>query len=189
MKSRRRVNSTVGFLLGPSEMNLIKRRWPWISVAVLVVIVMLGFLAYRALDRAEKEFKESKWVRTSSGTVLSKELFRCHEPTCVYIGYGGRMEMKSGESQQRVYFQIDNFDQVGEPRRAKALQVEKDLVRMYGPRSTYAVDWYDRVEPGAKLYVRYQCFSDGRIEIVGIDADPSPVSKAKSNKALQLTAR
>jgi hypothetical protein len=77
--------------------------------------------------------------------------------------------MKSGQTQQRVYYQIDNFDQVNESRRSKALQAEKELVQMYGPRSTYAVDWYDRVQPGSKLQVHYQCFSDGRIEIVGID--------------------
>ena len=151
-------------------MRLLKRRWVWISVSVFLAIIPLVFITLHELNEAEKEFKESKWVRTTSGTVLRKELFRCNQPTCAYISYDGRTEIKNGETQKRVYFQIDNFDQVGEARRTKAVEREKELVIMYGPRSTSGVDWFDRVEPGAKLIVRYQCFSDGRIELVGVDA-------------------
>jgi hypothetical protein len=154
-------------------MNLFKRRCAWISLGTLVVIAMLGILVVRALDhldkRLSKQLMESKWVHATSGTVLRKELFQCYEPTCVYIGYGGRMEIKKGESQKRVYFEIDNFNQVDEARRAKALQREKEFVRLYGPRSTYAVDWYEQVKPGDKLLVSYQRLtSDGQIEIVRI---------------------
>jgi hypothetical protein len=80
------------------------------------------------------------------------------------------MEMKNGESQKRIYFEIDNFNQVDQTRRANALQRERELARLYGPRSTYSVDWYEHVKPGDKLLVRYQCLtSDGQIEIVGIE--------------------
>jgi len=157
-------------------MNLLKRRWVWISIFVFLAIVVLSSVALRALNEADKEFKESKWVRTTSGTVLRKELYRCSQATCVYIGYSGRTEMKDGETQKRVYFQIDNFEQVNDSRRTKALARERELVRMYGPRSTHEVDWYDRVEPGAKLLVRYQCFSDGQIEVVGVDVAPLPAN-------------
>ena len=151
-------------------MNLLKRSWIWVLVSVFLAIILLGFVTLHELNEADKGFKESKWARTTSGTVLRKELFRCSQPSCAYIGYGGRMEIKNGETQKRVYFEIDNFDQVGDARRTKAVEREKELVIMYGPRSTSGVDWYDRIEPGAKLIVRYQCFSDGRIELVGVDA-------------------
>jgi hypothetical protein len=153
-------------------MVLFERRWVWVCVVALAALILLIISGMRKLDEADKEFKESKWVRTTTGTVLRKELFRCQEPTCIYVGYGGRAEIQRGVSQQRVYFQIDNFDQVGEPRLSRAIQSEKELVRANGPRSTSEVDWYDRVITGDKLSVRYQCFSDGRIEIVGIDAKP-----------------
>jgi hypothetical protein len=145
---------------------------------------MLALMSYRALDRAEKEFKESKWVRTTSGTVLGKEVFVCREPTCFYLGYGKGAEMKGGESQQRVYYQIDNFDQVNESRRGKAWLAEKGLVQMYGPRSTYSVDWFDRVQTGSKLQVRYQCFSDGQIEIVGVEPTAQNASKGEIQQGL-----
>ena len=154
-------------------MNRLKRRWLWILISVFLAIIPLGLVTLHALNEADKGFKESKWVRTTSGTVLRKELFRCSQPACAYIGYGGHMEIKNGETQKRVYFEIDNFDQVGDARRSKAVEREKELVRMYGPRSVHAVDWYDRVEPGAKLSVRYRCFSDGQIELIGVDAKSS----------------
>ena len=151
-------------------MRLLKNRWIWISLAVLVSVLGLGVFAYRALDRADKEFKESKWVRTTSATVIRKEPFRCEEQSCFYTsGYGDRVQMKQGETQQRVYYQIENFDQVDEPRRSRAVEAEKDRVRQFGPRFSYSNAWYDQVEPGTKLYVRYRCLSDGQIQVWGVD--------------------
>jgi hypothetical protein len=178
------LKRSVGFLSQYLKMNLLKRRWPWISLLVLVIVAMLIVLVLRYLDRAEKEFKESKGVRTTSGTVLRKEVFVCREPTCFYLGYGRGAEMKVGESQQRVYYQIDNFDQVSESRRSKALESERGLVQMYGPRSTYAVNWFDWVQTGSKLQVRYQCFSDGQIEIAGVEPTPPIASNGEIQQAL-----
>ena len=78
-------NSNVGFLFGSWEMKLSKKRWSWISLAVLICILGLGFVGYRALDRHWQEMPESKWVRTSPATVVRKD-------------------------QGRVYYHIDNFD-------------------------------------------------------------------------------
>jgi hypothetical protein len=104
----------------------------------------LGYVGYRELDRQWKEMLESKWVRTSPATVLRK-------------------------TEGRVYYQIGNFDNLPEPRRSRASESELNRMRASGPRYTYSVNWYDRVEAGSKIYVRYQCFSDGRLEIVGED--------------------
>jgi hypothetical protein len=167
------LKAGVGFLLVLEKMKLLKKRRLWISLTVLITIFGLGLFAYRALEKADKEFKESKWVRTTLATVIRKEPFRCEEKACFYTsGYGDRVEMKQGESQQRVYYQIENFDQVDEPRRSRVAQAEKDRVRQFGPRFSYADDWYAQVEPGAKLYVRYRCFSDGEIQVWGVDTKP-----------------
>ena len=129
------------------EMKLFKKRWPWISLAVLFCILGLGFVGYRALDRQWQEMLESKGVRTSPATVVRKD-------------------------QGRVYYRIDNFDSLPEPRRTRAFESEQNRLRDSNPRYTYSVDWFDRVEPGAKIYVRYQCFSNGDLEIVGVDTKP-----------------
>lgn len=134
----------VGLLFAFCEMRLLKKRWPWISLVVFACLIGLGYLGYRELDRQWQEMLQSKWVRTSPATVVRKD-------------------------QGRVYYQIDNFDNLPEPRRSRASEAEADRLRESGPRYTYSVDWYDRVEVGSKIYVRYQCFSDGRLEIVGED--------------------
>src|SRR2546423_14022655 len=123
-------------------MKLLKKRWTWVSLVILACVVCLGFLGYRELERQRQEMLESKWVRTSPATVIRK-------------------------ADGRVYYQIDNFDNLPEPRRSSATQSEANRLRESGPRYTYSVDWYDRVESGTKLYVRYQCFSNGQLEIVG----------------------
>jgi hypothetical protein len=86
-----------------------------------------------------------------------------------------------------IYYQIDNFDEVSESRSDKALQAEQGLVQMCGPRSTYSVDWFDRVQPGSKLHVRYQCFSDGQIEIVGVEPAAANAASVEIQQALQRT--
>ena len=75
---------------------------------------------------------------------------------------------RSSQNRGRVYYQIDNFDNLPAPR-SRASEAELNRMRASGPRYTYSVNWYDRVESGSKIYVRYQCFSDGRLEIVGED--------------------
>jgi hypothetical protein len=151
-------------------MRFLKKRWPWISLAVFVCLVGLGFLGYRELDRRWQETLESKWVRTTLAAVIRKDSFRCEERSCFYTsGYGDRVEMKQGESQQRIYYRIENFDQVTEPRRSRVMEAEKKRVQESGPRFTYAEDWYDKVEPGEKVYVQYRCFSDGQIQVWGVD--------------------
>jgi hypothetical protein len=99
-----------------------------------------------------------------------KESFRCEEKSCLYTsGYGDRVEMRQGESQQRIYYRIENFHQVDDPRRSRAMEAEKKRVQESGPRFTYAEDWYDKVEPGEKVYVLYRCFSDGQIQVWRVD--------------------
>ena len=124
-------------------MKIFNKQWFWV-VTVFVLMVGIGWVVKRELDRQWQEMLESKWVRSSPATVLRKD--------------GGR-----------VYYHIDSFDNLPEPRRSRASEQEAIRLRHSNPRFTYSVDWYDRVEAGSKIYVRYQCFSNGDLEIVGVD--------------------
>jgi hypothetical protein len=143
MKSRRPRQLDRGASLGSCEMNFLKKRWPLILLLVLVCLGGLGFVVYRELDRQWHEAMESKFVRTSPATVVRK-------------------------ADGRVYYQIDSFENLAEPR-TRAAESEAKRLRDSGPRYTYSVDWYNRIETGATVYVRYQCFSNGSLEIVGVD--------------------
>jgi len=66
-------------------MKLFDKRWPWLALLVSLSVLAIGYVGYREVDRQRKEMLESKWVRTSSATVVRK-------------GDG------------RVYYKIDSFD-------------------------------------------------------------------------------
>jgi hypothetical protein len=151
-------------------MNLRARKFLLASLVVAACLAAVGLYGYFALKRAEREFMESKWVRTTTGTVISKELFRCEQTSCPYLSsYGDRIEMKAGDSQRRIYYRINNFDQVPEPRRDRVIQEEGRRVAQFGERFTYDVDWYDAAKPGDKVEVRYQAFGDGNVGVVGVE--------------------
>ncbi|HLE64368.1 MAG TPA: hypothetical protein VI750_14550 [Pyrinomonadaceae bacterium] len=125
-------------------MKLVPKRWLWISLAVFVCVMGLGYLGYRELDRQWNEMLLTKVTWTSPATVVRK-------------------------TDGRVYYQIDNFDRLPEPRRSRATEAESIRLRQSGPRSRGPIEWFDRVEPGSKICVRYQCFSDGQLEVVGVN--------------------
>lgn len=125
-------------------MNLLRKRWLWISVGIIVCVVGLGYAGYHELDRQWNDMLLSKVTWTSPATVVRK-------------------------ADGRVYYHIDNFDRLPEPRRSRAMEVEMIRLQNSGPLSRGPVDWYDRVEPGSKICVRYQCFSNGQLEIVGVN--------------------
>src|SRR4051794_36753968 len=121
-------------------MKFFKKKWPWVSLAALLCLAIVGCLYAQYLFR---EMVLSAGVYPTQATVIRKEHFQCNDPTCVYTsGYGDHVELKRGHTQDRVYYQIDNFDSVREPRRSCATQVEKDRVEKFGVRFTYANDWY-----------------------------------------------
>jgi hypothetical protein len=143
-------------------MTFLRKRWLLIPLAVLLCLIALVLFANYQLQLAEK----GKMVHPTTATVTGKELFRCEEKICIYTsGYGDRVEMKPGETQQRVYYQIDNFNQLDEPLRGRVVQAEKERIAKFGTRFTYSVDWYDSVGVGDKIRVGYRAFSDGQIQV------------------------
>ena len=113
-------------------------------MCTILCVTGLGYAGYRELDRQWNEMRLSKVTWTSPATVVRK-------------------------IDGRVYYHIDNFDRLPEPRRSRAMEVEMIRLQNSAPLSRGPVDWYNRVEPGVKICVRYQCFSNGQLEIVGVN--------------------
>jgi len=153
-------------------MKLLTRRRTVISLAIIAGLAALGVYGYYALKRAVKEFLEAKYVRATSGTVMGKEIIRFDEKNYTYIDPddGFQFEAKPGDEQRRVYYQIDNFDGLDEPRRSRALEVERERLAKLGTRFTYnAEGWYEGVKVGDKVVVNYRVFSDGDIQVWTVD--------------------
>lgn len=151
-------------------MKFYKKKWPWVSLALLLCTAIGGCFYLQYLFR---QMVLSKGIWPTQATVIRKEHFRCDDSPCSYTSdYGTHVEMKRGDTQDRVYYSIDNFDTLPEPRRSRATQVEKERVEKFGVRFSYADSWYDKVGPGTKLYIGFRCFNDGNIEVWSIRNEP-----------------
>ena len=154
-------------------MHFLKKYWLWISLSFVICLIGLGWLGYRALQDPDHEMLQSKMVYTSEATVIRKEVFLCEKQPCIYTdGYGDRNELKQGETQNRIYYQITDFNHLAEPRRIRAVLAEKERVQKFGVRFTQMDDSYDSIEPGAKIYVHHRCFQDGTLQVWKVDTDP-----------------
>jgi hypothetical protein len=139
-------------------------------VIALVAAVMFIALGYYELDRASKQMLESKTAHEATATVQRKEHIAFDERNRSYISDDGiRFEVKPGTEQWRVYYQLDRFDQLANPRRTLAIQAEKERNNKFGLRFTYnSKEWYDKIEAGDKLLVTYQAFSDGAVKVISV---------------------
>ncbi len=76
-----------------------------------------------------------------------------------------------GTEQWRVYYQIDNFDQVHEPKRSELQRSEDARIKQFGfrfyPSSTPDKATYDKAQIGDQLEVRYRYMGDEK-EIISI---------------------
>ena len=145
-----------------------KRKKIWLLILVTAMAAIA--FGYYELKKAQEEFLESKYVHETTGTVVGKENFRAEDGNQFYVnGYGDKIKMQPGEQQKRVYYSIDQFDHLGEPRQSRVIEAEKGRIKEFGPRFTYAVPWYDEIKAGDKLEVSYRAFRNGSIQVWGVN--------------------
>jgi len=94
---------------------------------------------------------EPKTLRVTSGVVKSKEHIRFDEHNHTYVSdFGETYTAEPGTEVWRVYYQIDNFNQVPEPKRSEPWKSEEERIRRFGFRfRSYTKDEkgrYDRAE-------------------------------------------
>ena len=120
---------------------------------------------YKATE-AHKEFLETKYIHETTATVIGKRDFLADENTPSSANKDSETaHATAGEKRNLVYYQIDTFDQVPEPRRSRVIEFEKRLIEESGPRYVLDVWWFDEVKSGDKIQVSYQTWSDGHIQV------------------------
>jgi len=137
----------------------------------LILFTTIAAIAfgYYKLKQAQEKFIEAKTLHETIATVTTKEDFRAEKENQFYVNeYGDTIKMQLGEQQKRVYYSIDKFDGLGEPRQSRVIEAEKKRMEEFGPRFIHAVPWYDEVKVGDKLEITYRAFRDGKTEIWGI---------------------
>jgi len=147
-------------------------RWVLIGIGVLAIVGLSVYLLLRAADNTLSGVNEAKKGRTTTAVVKAKEYVRFDEKNHSYIGeFGKPMEAKPGTEQWRIYYQIENFDQVPEPKRSELLRSEEARIKQFGSRfypfSTPEREFYDRTQVGDQLEVLYRYIGDEK-EIINV---------------------
>lgn len=147
-------------------------RWLLIGIGVLTMVGLSVFLLLRAADNHLNRVNEAKKGRTTTAVVKAKEYVRFDDKNHTYIGdFGEPMNAAPGMEQWRVYYQIDNFDQVPEPKRSQLWQSEEARIKNFGfrfyPLSTPEKAFYDKTQVGDRLEILYRYMGDEK-EIIHI---------------------
>jgi hypothetical protein len=141
----------------------------------VVGIAILGLSVYLVLKGGEKNLNslnEAKKGRTTRAIVRAKEYVRFDEKNHSYVNdFGETIEVMTGFEQWRIYYRIDNFDQVPEPKRSQLWQSEEARIKQFGfrfyPAGTPDKAAYDKAQVGDQLEVRYRYMGDEK-EIISI---------------------
>src|SRR5215471_9862026 len=140
-----------------------KKRYRWSIVGI--ALLLLAFLLIKgigALVYAEKV------VRETTGTVVRKEKLLFNEANRVYVNDEGvRVEMQAGDEEWRIYYRIDNFDQITSLNKNKLLETEQERIT----KGTYRFrivpsDQYNDIQVGDKLDVGWRWCGGYQIEVV-----------------------
>jgi len=147
-------------------------RWIMIGIGVLAIVGLSVYLLQRAAGDTLNSLNEAKKGRTTKAVVKAKEYVRFDEKNHSYIGeFGKPMEAKPGTEQWRIYYQIDNFDQVPEPKRSELLRSEEARIKQFGfrfyPFSTPEKAFYDKTQVGDQLEILYRYMGDEK-EIINV---------------------
>ena len=134
-----------------------------LAISVLVLLLAAGSIFYlnRALNRGVKELNDAQAARQTTGTVRRKECVLFDETNRSYVNDLGQVvSVSPGTQQCRVYYEIDNFDQVPKPKRDELEQSEKERIKKLGFRFRF-VDQpneplYKNTEVGDKIAILYR---------------------------------
>jgi hypothetical protein len=111
---------------------------------------------------------EHKMVRETTGTVRGKDHIKFDEANHSYPHEDGYLvDRKPGDEEWRVYYEIDNFDQIAEPARTHLLNAEKERAAKGKLRfRIVSKDQYDEVQIGDKLSVGWRWRGNDNVEVV-----------------------
>lgn len=161
MSSRERIR--------PSTWSV--RGWILLGTVVLGLLVVAVYVL-NAHDRKLATVNEAKKVRTTTAVVKAKDVVKFDEKNHSYISnLDDLIEVQPGTEYWRVYYQIDNFDQVPGPKRGQLWQSEETRIKKLGFRfhsfGASEKEFYDRTQIGDRLEIQYRYMGDKK-EIISV---------------------
>jgi hypothetical protein len=142
------------------------------GIGVLTIVGLSVYLLLRAADNSLNSLNEAKKVRTTTAVVKAKEYVRFDEKNHWYVNdFGKTIEVSPGTEQWRIYYRIDNFDQVPDPKRSQLWHAEEARIKQFSfrfyPAGTPDKAAYGIAQVGDQLEVRYRYMGDEK-EIISI---------------------
>jgi hypothetical protein len=134
-----------------------------------LLVIPLGGYAISSINRKiNAKLLEHKLTRETTATVKAKKYVRFDENNFSYINEEGhRVEKRPGDEEWRIYYQIDNFDQIDEPARGQLLKAEMERVSKGLSRFDLAVmAEYDTLKEGDKIIIGWKWLGGDTIEII-----------------------
>jgi hypothetical protein len=137
----------------------------WLPVAV--VVLTLAAFAYVRLSK--REFLEFKTAYETTATVRRKEHVILDEDKRPPMEVSNDQMTPPRSEQWRVYYQIDNFNNLPEHLLNRVAKAEEERLATLGVRFTHnSKEWYDKVELDDKLEATYRVRESGEIEIISV---------------------
>jgi hypothetical protein len=152
----------------------------------LIILLTAGsaaMLAGRALIRHwDTELMEHKMARTTTGVVVDKKHAQFASDQTTYLNDEGKTRIlqrgENGKGQFRVFYTIDNFNQVPGHAKTSLAAAEQERFGKFGPRYTIVFEKEFQDTPvGRHIEVTYRWASDREIEVISTQLGPGPPSK------------
>lgn len=146
-----------------------------IIALVTGLAVSASFMAVRAYIRhSEAELMEHKIARAATGIVTGKEHVQFRSDQTEYQDEEGQpvhledWRKKSGEF--RIFYKIDNFDQIPGVHRTDVANAEKEREQRFGSRfRAVNQQTFDQATKGQAVNVTYRWTGDSKIEILSFE--------------------
>jgi hypothetical protein len=140
---------------------------------VLTVFIVTGWWTYRYFQQRWEDMIRANLAYTTTGVVRGKKRIVISKDEPYYINnLDHRISETPGTEQWRIYFEIDNFDQVPEPKRTELVIAENRRKEQFGlrfyPFFEQEKSFYERTQIGDKLAVHYKYIGDKK-EIINIE--------------------
>lgn len=146
---------------------------------IIVLIAGLALIAvvvapYVYIQRAHTELMEHKTARTTTGIVVDKKHVQFGKDQTEYQNDEGRMvhleDWRKNRGEFRIFYRIDNLDQIPVAHRSAVVSVEEERNRRFGPRFG-VVDQgdFDQAKIGQVVRVTYRWADDSKIEIISFE--------------------
>jgi len=139
---------------------------------MVVAAIAIALRAY--IGHSQTESMEHKSARTTSGIITDKKYVQFGSNQTEYQNDEGQIihledwRRKSGEF--RIFYKIDNFDQIPEIHRSTIVTVEEQRTKQHGFRYR-VVDQrtFDQANIGQVVKITYRWASDSKTEIISFE--------------------